>query len=114
MGFQHWRLYAIALKTLTSLNKESRRLFYAIIAFGVFPLFLPLVIAAFGGPEGYCSLAMIAFRAFRAFQFTVPKYYHRFGKMDFKPYLRRLRSSRWGQDYYIPFLFGELFPAVFT
>ena len=50
---------------------------------------------AFGGPEGYSSLAIIAFEAF---QFTVPKYYHRLGKVEFEesqpPYLRRLRSSR--------------------
>ena len=30
----------------------------------VFPLFLPLAITAFGGPEGYFSLAIIAFGAF--------------------------------------------------
>ena len=38
-----------------------------------FPLFLPLAITAFGGPEGYCSLAIIAFGAF---EFRVPKYYY--------------------------------------
>ena len=31
---------------------------------GVFPLFLPLAITAFGGAEGYVSLAIIAFGAF--------------------------------------------------
>ena len=46
-----------------------------------FPLFLPLAITAFGGPEGYSSLAIIAFGAF---QFIVPKYYCRLGKMEFK------------------------------
>ena len=53
---------ASSLKTLTS----------STIAFGVFPLSLLLVITASGGPEGYFSLAMIAFEAFG---FTVPKYY---------------------------------------
>ena len=51
----------------------------AFSAFGVFPLFLPLAIAAFGGPEGYFCLAI---KAFGAFQFIVPKYYYRLGKMD--------------------------------
>ena len=41
------------------------------IAFGVFPLLLPLAIAAFRGPEGAFSLAIIAFGEF---QFIVPKY----------------------------------------
>ena len=49
------------------------------IAFGVFPLFLPLAITAFGGPEGYFSLAIIVFGAIK---FIVPKYYYRLGKMD--------------------------------
>ena len=34
------------------------------MAFGVFPLILPLAITAFGGPEGYYNLAIIAFGAF--------------------------------------------------
>ena len=51
------------------------------LAFGVFPLFLPLAIAVFGGPGGYFSLAIIAFRAF---EFSVPKYYDRLGKMEFR------------------------------
>ena len=51
------------------------------VAFGVFPLFLPLATTAFGGLEGYFSLATIAFGAF---QFIVPKYYYRLGKMEFK------------------------------
>ena len=51
------------------------------IAFGVFPLFLPLAIAAFGGPEGYLSLAIIAFGAF---QFIVPKYDYRLGKWNLR------------------------------
>ena len=53
----------------------------ATIAFGVFPLFLLLVITAFGGPEVYFSLAIIAFGAF---QFVVPKYYSRLRKMEFE------------------------------
>ena len=59
------------------------------------PLFLPLAITAFGGPEGYFSLAIIAFGAFQSF---VPKYYCRLEKKGNEgveaPYLRRLRSSR--------------------
>ena len=46
------------------------RFFYAIIAFGVFPLFLPIAITTFGGPEGYISLAIIGFGAF---QFHCPQ-----------------------------------------
>ena len=34
---------------------------------------------AFGGPDGYFSLAIIAFGPF---QFIVPKYYYRLGKME--------------------------------
>ena len=48
------------LKALTSLSKASRPFFLGDSTFGVFPLFLPLAIAAFGGPEGYFSLAIIA------------------------------------------------------
>ena len=44
-------------------------------------MFLPLAITAFGGPEGYFSLAIIAFGAF---QFIVPKCYYHLGKMEFK------------------------------
>ena len=87
--------FFIPLKTLTSLNKEVGPFSQATIAFGVVPLFLPLAITAFGGPEGYFSLAIIALGAF---QFNVPKYYYRLGKMEFKGSsllnLRRLRSSR--------------------
>ena len=49
--------------------------------FGVLPLFNLLAITAFGGPEGYFSLAI---RAFESFQFIAPKYYSRLGKMEFK------------------------------
>ena len=69
------------------------------MAFGVFPLLLPLANTAFGGHEAYFSLAIIAFGAFG---FIVPKYYDRLGKREAKESrllnLRRLRSSRvfWG------------------
>ena len=53
-----------ALKALTSLNKESRHFSWAIIAFGVFALILPLAVTAFGAPEGYFSLAITAFRSY--------------------------------------------------
>ena len=69
------------LKTLTSLNKEVRPFFQAMIAFGDVPLFLPLAITVFGGPEGYLSVAIIAFGAF---QFIAPKYYYRFGKWNLR------------------------------
>ena len=64
-------LCATTLKTLNSLNKEVRPFSLATIAFRVIPLFLLLAITAFGGPEGYCSLAIIAFGAFG---FIVSKY----------------------------------------
>ena len=44
-------------------------------------MFLALAITAFGGPEGYFSLAIMAFGAF---QFIVPKYYNRLGKTEFR------------------------------
>ena len=44
------------------------------MAFGVFPLFLPLAITAFGDPEGYFSLAITAFG----------KYCYRLEKMELK------------------------------
>ena len=40
-----------------------------------------LAITAFGAPESYFSLAITAFGAF---QFIVPIYYYRLGKMEFK------------------------------
>ena len=49
------------------------------MATGVYPLFLPLAITAFGGPEGHFSLAIIAFGVF---EFIVAKYYCCLGKMD--------------------------------
>ena len=56
---------------LTSLNKEVRPFFQSDNSiWRVFPLFLASAITAFGGPEGYFSLAITAFGAF---QFIVPK-----------------------------------------
>ena len=67
---------------LTSLNKDVRTFFLSDDSiFGVFPLFLLLAITVFGGPEGYASLAIIAFGAL---QFIVPECYYRIGKMEFK------------------------------
>ena len=69
------------LKTLTSLNKELRLFFLRDNSIWSFPLFLLLAIAAFEGPEGYFSLAIIAFGAF---QFIVPKCYYRLGKWNLR------------------------------
>ena len=52
-----------ASKTLTSLNKEVRRCFPGDTSIWSCTLFLPLAITVFGGPGGYFSLAIIAFRA---------------------------------------------------
>ena len=71
----------LSLKTRTSLNKEVRPFFLSDNSIWSFPLFLPLAITAFGGPEGYSSLAIIAFRAC---QFIVPNYYYRLGKMEYE------------------------------
>ena len=68
-----------SLKTLASLNKDVRPFFLGDNRVWSFPSFLPLAITAFGGPEGYFSLAIIAFGAFG---FIVFKYYFRLGKMD--------------------------------
>ena len=62
-------LFPQTLKTLTSLNKEVRPVFLGDN--------LPLVITAFGGPESYFSLAIIAFGAFG---FIVPKHQYCLGK----------------------------------
>ena len=43
-------------------------------AFGVFPLFLPLAIAASGGSEGYFSLAIIAFGASENIEIEEPRF----------------------------------------
>ena len=47
------------------------------IAYGDFPLFLPLVITLFGGHECHFSLAIMAFGASEC---IVPKYYDRLGE----------------------------------
>ena len=60
-----------SLENPNPLNKEVRPFFLGDNRLGVFPLFLPLAIRAFGGPESYFSLAMIAFGAF---ELIVPKY----------------------------------------
>ena len=67
------------LRALTSLDKESRPLLLSDDRIWSFPLFLPLAITAFRGPEGRFSLAILAFGAF---EFIVPKYYYCLGKMD--------------------------------
>ena len=72
-------LAALTLKTLTTTSKESGPLFLGDYSVWSFSSFLPLAIIAFGGPEGYFSLAIIAFGAF---EFIVPKYCYRSGKMD--------------------------------
>ena len=94
-------MLSATLKTLTSLNKEVRPFFLSDNRIWHFPLFLPLAIAAFGGPEGYFRLAVIGFGAFG---FIVPKYYYRSVKMDKSSLasliLRRLRSSRYNSGKY--------------
>ena len=66
------------LKTLTSLNKEVRPFFLGDNSIWSLTLcFFPLAITAFGGTEGYFSLAIIGFGAFG---FIVPKYCYRLGK----------------------------------
>ena len=58
------------LETLTSSNKESRPFFLGDKSiWRLFPLFLLLTITSFGAPEGYFSLAIIAFGAL---EFSVP------------------------------------------
>ena len=69
------------LKTLTSLNKEVRPFLLSDNSIWSSPLFLPLAITAFGGPETILGLATIAFGAFAL---IVPKYYYRLGKMEFQ------------------------------
>ena len=76
-GFDH------STKTTSSDQPHFAR--SRMLALGVSPLFLPLAITAFGGPEGYSSLAIIAFGAF---EFIVPKYDDRLGKMD-----KRVKAS---------------------
>ena len=84
----------MTLKALTSLNQEVRPFFLSDNSIWSLPSFLPLAITAFGDPEGYFNLAIIAFGAF---QFIVSRYYYCLGKMEFKESrlhnLRRLRSQ---------------------
>ena len=61
---------SITLKALSSLNKESRPSVLGDNSIWTFPLLLPSVITAFGGPESCFSLAIIAFGSF---EFIVPK-----------------------------------------
>ena len=70
------------MKALSSLNKEVRLFFLGDNSIWSFPSVSSLSdYTAFGGPEGYFSLATIAFGAF---QFIVPKYYYRLGKTEFE------------------------------
>ena len=59
------------LKTRTSLNKEVRPFFLSDKGIWSFPSVFPLAITAFGGPEGYFSLAITAIGAFSV---PCPKY----------------------------------------
>ena len=70
---------ARTLKTLTSLNKESRPFFLGDNSIWTFPSFLPLAITTFRGPEGNSNLAIIALGAIRV---IVPKCFYRLGKME--------------------------------
>ena len=83
------------LKALTSLNKEVRPFFLGDKSiWSFFPAFLPIAITAFGDPEGYFRLAIIAFGAFG---FIVPKYFspRKNGQEESRLLnLRRSRSSK--------------------
>ena len=70
-----------ALKTLTSLNKEVRPFFLCDNSAWSFSSVSSLSDYSIGGPEGYFSLAIVAFGAF---QFIVPKCYYRLEKMELK------------------------------
>ena len=67
------------LKTLTSSIRSLGRFPLGDNSIWSFPLFLPLAITAFRGPEGYFSPIIIAFKAF---ELILPKYYDRSGNMD--------------------------------
>ena len=60
-------------------NKESRPFFLSDNSIWSFPSLSSLNDYSIGGPQGYFSLAIIAFGAF---EFIVPKYSYRLGKMD--------------------------------
>ena len=62
---------------VTSLNEKVRPFFLSDNSIWTLPSAFPLAITAFGGPEGYFTLAI---RAFGAFRCIVPKYYYRLGK----------------------------------
>ena len=81
-GMHQLHLCAHPLKTLTSSDKEVR-LFFSLRDNSIwrFPSPLPVATTAFGGPEGYFSLAIIAFGAV---VFIVPKIQYRIGKMEIK------------------------------
>ena len=67
---------------VTSLNKESGPFFPGDnYIWSFLSPFLPLAITAFGAPEGYFSLAIVAFGAF---EFLSPKHQYRSAKMEMK------------------------------
>ena len=72
---------SLTLRTLTPLNREVKPFCLSDNSIWSLPRFLPLAIAAFGGPEGYFSLAIIAFGALAI---IVPKYNYRLGKKEVK------------------------------
>ena len=63
----------------TSLNRESRSFFLGDNSIWSFPSVSSPSDTPFGGPEGYFSPTIIAFGAF---EFVVPIYYYRLGKME--------------------------------
>ena len=69
------------MKTLTSLNKEVRPFFLSDNSIGSYPSVSSLSDSSIWGPEGYFSLAIIAFGAFEV---IVPKYYCRLEKRGMK------------------------------
>ena len=73
------RNFSVSLKALTSLNKEVRPFFLSDNSIWSLPSVSSLAMTAFGGPEGYFSLAIIAFGAFGL---IAPKYHSRLGEMN--------------------------------
>ena len=69
----------LTLKTLTSLNKESRPFFLSDNSIWSLPSVSSLSDYSIWRSEGYFNLAIIAFGAFGL---LVPKYYYRLGKTD--------------------------------
>ena len=78
------------LKSLTSSNKESRPFFLGDKSIWSCPSVSSLSDCSIWRSEGYCSLA---FKAFGAFEFTVPQFDYRLGKMQNKE--SRLLNLRW-------------------